>query len=67
MATKVDKKAFDVLKVTKKMPMKKFLDSKKLKFEKGKSYYEMTKGEVVQGRKKESYLSGLKKPVFRKR
>lgn len=52
MAAKVKSSAFDIHEVKKKMPIKKFLESKKVIFAKGKAFYEMTKGEIVQDYKK---------------
>ena len=45
---KVKEGLFDVLKVNKRMPLKKFLESKKIRFEKGRTFYEMTKSEIIQ-------------------
>ena len=45
---KVKEETFDVLNVKKKMPLKKFLESKKIEFEKGRTFYEMTKSEIIQ-------------------
>ena len=45
---KVEKDSFGVLKVTKRTPLKKFLESKKISFEKGRTFYEMTKSEIIQ-------------------
>ena len=45
---KVKEDTFDVLNVKKKMPLIKFLESKKIEFEKGRTFYEMTKSEIIQ-------------------
>ena len=45
---KVKEELFDVLNVNKRIPLKKFLESKKLGFEKGRTFYEMTKSEIIQ-------------------
>ena len=45
---KVKEKLFDVLEVSKRTPLKKFLESKKLRFQKGCTFYEMTKSEIIQ-------------------
>ena len=46
---KVKERLFDVLNVGKRRtPLKKFLESKKLRFEKGRTFYEMTKSEIIQ-------------------
>ena len=52
MASKVKSDAFKVMSVSKRMPLKKVLEEHKVKFVKGKAYYEMTKGEVIQDYKK---------------
>lgn len=44
--------AFKVLDVPKRMPLKTLLTSKKLKFEKGRAFYQLTKGEIIQDYKK---------------
>ena len=45
---KVKEDIFDVLNVNKRVPLKKFLESKKIGFEKGRTFYEMTKSEIIQ-------------------
>ena len=50
---KVDR--FDVLNVNKRIPLKKFLESKKIVFEKGRTFYEMTKSEIIQDYKVGTY------------
>ena len=45
---KVEKDSFAVLKVTNRTPLKKFLESKKIRYEKGRTFYEMTKSEIIQ-------------------
>ena len=48
MAAKVDSTSFIQIPVTSRSPLKKVLESKKMKFEKGKAFYEMTKSEIIQ-------------------
>ena len=45
---KVKEELFDVLNVNKRIPLKKFLESKKIRFEKGRTFYQMTKSEIIQ-------------------
>ena len=52
MASKVSKGTFKEYAVTKKQPLKKFLESKKVKFEKGRAFYQLNKGEIIQDYKK---------------
>ena len=51
-AAKVKSNAFDIHAVKTKMPIKKFLESRSVTFAKGKAFYEMTKGEIIQDYKK---------------
>lgn len=44
----VKEELFGVLQVKKRIPLKKFLESKKMCFEKGRTFYEMTKSEIIQ-------------------
>jgi translation initiation factor IF-3 len=48
MASKVDTSSFQKIAVSSACPIKKLLESNKLKFEKGKAFYEMTKSETIQ-------------------
>ena len=52
MASKVNSRAFREFQVTKKQPLKKLLESKRVKFEKGRAFYQLNKGEVIQDYKK---------------
>ena len=48
MASKVNTGSFQKFAVSSRSPIKKVLESNKLKFEKGKAFYEMTKSETIQ-------------------
>ena len=52
MATKVDKSSFKIFAVKQRQPMKKVLEKNKIKLEKGKAFYQLTKPETIQDYKK---------------
>jgi hypothetical protein len=70
MAAKVDSNSFLQIPVTSRSSLKKVLESKNMKFEKGKAFYEMTKSETIQVSKKLSssllvliYSQQIKRPA----
>jgi len=52
MASSLSEEAFRTFDVKTRQPIKKLLQSNKIKLEKGKAYYQMTKGEIIQDYKK---------------
>jgi len=48
MASKVDKSAFKVFNVPSRQPIKTLLQKHKIKLEKGRAFYQLTKKETIQ-------------------